>query len=670
MTQLSDLDREIAESRDRVLAAGRALLTFYEPTVGAFIRDTLATTGGAGTPPVIGKTSTSRAHLALLELYRLLVEYDRPAGHTVSETGALRDEVSTVVRALTDQHFAALTSDPGRVRESATNGVNMFTDAQVLLSSVLRQTTRPLTGVGGDIDEAVLRLWQETEQNLRAWEGGRITAGDQTHDFITLHAVRAGDALGLARAQPQQWWPELGVRIRRSILVQLGRQSAGITSQFDPAELAFSVALLHRFQLPDYRPLTDRSLVVIAEEQTDDGSWPTSRLISYGGPQQLFVASFEVALTLSELLISQLDRGEHGNVDALLGVLRKTLQLVDNTFMRVGDRAGWCNDRARSPGRLESWATAVVLLFLIRYHDALVRLRQERVLLGYEVTAGTRRDIPWPDLALSLGVLTAPDPGHLERISDPTDDGTLSVAIRRHFVEPIVTHPVQRPAATSLLLPGPPGTRKTSLVQLVAKALDWPLLTLTPSDFLRRGNRDFHDVALDDVLNDLMRLRRVVILLAQCEDALRRPRGAGSFGGRNLATGLLSRLNQLRRNQWVLIFAAPNETRDNLDPSATRADRFDFIQEMHNPPLTAQRRYFRSRMPQAAAQTVLERALSDYAGRVRANHDGARTEVTFALLDQLMSRIRADESLLERGQLPRLIEQLADPGPPPLPAGE
>lgn len=666
MTQPSDLDREISESFDRVLAAGRALLTFYDPERGAFIRDTVATTGAV---PTIGKTSTCRAFIALAELYRLLAEYDHPTPHPVSPTGALRDELATVLQDLTDRHFAALADDPSLVRESASNGFNMFTDAQVLLSAVLRQTTRPLTGAGGDLDDAALALWQDIEANLRAWKGGRITGGDQTHDFITLHAVRAGDAFGLARRTPQQWWPELGIRIRRSILVQLGRHSAGITSQFDPAELAFSVVLLHRFKSPDYRPLTDRSLAVIAEQQTADGSWPTSRLISYGGPQQLFVASYEVALTLAELLISKIDRGDHNSVDALLDVLRRTLQLVDNTFMHAGVRTGWCNDRARSPGRLESWATAVVLLFLIRYHDALVRLRQERVLLGYEVTTGPRRDLPWPDLALALGVLTDPDERHLQRISDPTDAGTLSEAIGRHFVQPIITSPVQRPSYTSLLLPGPPGTRKTSLVELVARALDWPLLTLTPTDFLRQTNRDFTDLTLDEVFNDLMRLRRVVVLLAQCEDVLRRPAGRESPGGRTLGAGLLSRLNQLRRNRWVLIFATPNEPRDALDPAATRADRFDFIQEMHNPPLKAQRRYYKSRMPDPAMQTALERALSDYAGRGRNTHASAQSEVTFVLLDQLMSRLRSDQRLLDSGLLLRLIEELAVSGPPTLPLG-
>ncbi|GGK76810.1 AAA family ATPase [Mangrovihabitans endophyticus] len=668
MTQPSDLDREIAESLDRVLAAGRALLTFYDPHRGAFVRDTVAT--GSDSAPVIGKTSTCRAFIALVELHRLLTEHEQPTPHEASPVGALRDEISPVIKELAEGHFAALAVDEARVRQSESNGYNMFTDAQLLLSTVLLQTARPITGVGADLDEPAAAVWQDAETKLRRWQGGRITDRDQTHDFITLHAVRAGDAAGLARGSGQQWWPELGTRIRNSILVQLGRHSAAITSQFDPAELAFSVALLHRFESPDYRPLTKRSLAVIAELQTSDGSWPTSRLISYGGPQQLFVASFEVALTLAELLISEIHRGEHGNVEVLLRVLRNTRDLVDNTFMHAGPRNGWCNDRVRSPGRLESWATAVVLLFLIRYHDALVRLRQERVLARYDVTPAGSGEFPWPDLALALGVLTRPAEHFLDRISDPTEAGNLAARIHRHFVEPITTSPVLRPGPTSLLLPGPPGTRKTSLVELVARTLDWPILTLTPTDFVQHANRDFADRTLDEIFNDLMRLRRVVVLVAQCEDVLRRPYGRASLTGRSLSSGLLGRLHQLRANKWVLVVVAPNERREDLDSRATRADSFDFVQEMHNPPLKAQRRYYKSRMPDPARQTALERALSDYAGRGRDNTETDRSEVTFALLDEVMDRMNADEGLLDSGRLLALIQRLAVSGPPNLTAGD
>ncbi|MEU8820071.1 AAA family ATPase [Actinoplanes sp. NPDC048796] len=668
MTQL-ELDREIAESLDRILAAGRALLTFYEPARKAFIRDTVAVDGDDA--PVLGKTSTCRAFIALVELNRLLAEEERPTPHGVGATAALRDEIGPVIRSLADDHFGALAGNPSRVRESQSNGYNMFTDAQVLLSTVLIGNARPPVHTSADLREPMLEIWRETEERLREWEGGKITGRDPTHDFITLHAVRAGDAVGLARDAPQQWWPELSTRVRRSILVQLGRHSAGITSQFDPAELAFSVALLHRFESPDYRPIVDRSLAVIAGQQTEDGSWPSSRMISAGGgPQLLFVASFEVALTLAELLIGKLDRGDLGGIDVLLSVLRKALQLVENTFMRSGSRSGWCNDRARSPGRLESWATAVVLQFLIRYRDALVRLRQERVLSRYNVAFGHHTDFPWPDLALTLGVLTRPDEQILERVSDPTDAGNLARSLRRHFIEPVNANPVQRPAATSLLLPGPPGTRKTSLVQLVARTLDWPLLTLTPADFLRQSQRDLDVLATDSLFSDLMRLRRVVVHIAQCEDALRRPSGPESLSRRSLGNGLFNRLHQLRQNRWVLVFTSPNELREKLDPRVANSNHFDFVQEMHNPPLVAQRRYYKSRTPDPAVQTALERALSDYAGRGRNNNEPDRTEVTFALLDDLMGRIKEDSRLRDSRVLLRLIQQLAVSGPPDLPLDE
>jgi hypothetical protein len=676
VTPTDDLDRAIDEVATWIAVAGDAVLSFYDAERAGFVRDTVSPADEDG-HPVIGRTSTSRAFLALLELLRFLAE----EGSKYSRD--LRDQALAAVRQTAAEHFGALERDPDRVRTSSQNAVNMFTDSHVLMAVTALHTAGSLAiaddglsplppSVLGAMKTAAQEIWNYRQAELSEWRGGRVHRNDENHDFVTLHAVRAGDAFGVLDNQAPSWDPELGVRIRNSVLLQLGRNAAGITSQFDPAELAFSVALLHRFLSPDHQPITQHALQVIADEQTPDGAWPTSRLVAYGDSHLLFPASFEVALTLTDLLISQLDRDVHTNVDLLLSILSKSLRLVKNTFMADRGCRGWSNDRVRSPGRLESWATAIVLSFLVRYREALLRVRQARVLSRYEVTRPAKPSLPWPDLAPLLGRISKPNPDALTLVSDPTDTGGLRDALHRQFVAPVLDSPVGRPSKVSLLLPGPPGTRKTSMVQRLAEALGWPLLTLTPPDFLGPGGLEQFEATAAGVFRDLMRLRRVIVLFDECEDFFRkRDAGSDSAAGRTMGAfitaGMLPRLQRLHEQRWVIFVLATNAQLSELDPAVIRPGRFDFQQEMRNPPITAQRRYAEIRINDAGILRQLDRALADWAGRARPGrgHDDDQ-EITFVALDRLIDRVQSEDRELDQARLRQMIDELTKSGPPPL----
>jgi len=57
----------------------------------------------------------------------------------------------------------------------------------------------------------------------------------------------------------------------------------------------------------------------------------------------------------------------------------------------------------------------------------------------------------------------------------------------RDYVEPF--QKTGRSSKSSMILYGPPGTSKTTLAEAIAKELGWPLLTITPSDFVKDGDR-------------------------------------------------------------------------------------------------------------------------------------------------------------------------------------
>jgi transitional endoplasmic reticulum ATPase len=154
---------------------------------------------------------------------------------------------------------------------------------------------------------------------------------------------------------------------------------------------------------------------------------------------------------------------------------------------------------------------------------------------------------------------------------------------------------------------GASSTGKTTFVENVAEALGWPLVTLSPPNFLSRGGLDGFEAAADEIFRDLTRLRRAVVFFDECEDFFKRRRPkAKPRAGRNgdleerpesrtigafITAGMLPRLQQLHRRKWVLFFVATNSTIDALDAAVVRPGRFDFQQDVRHPELGAQLAY-------------------------------------------------------------------------------
>jgi SpoVK/Ycf46/Vps4 family AAA+-type ATPase len=186
------------------------------------------------------------------------------------------------------------------------------------------------------------------------------------------------------------------------------------------------------------------------------------------------------------------------------------------------------------------------------------------------------------------------------------------------YLQPISASFAGRPdGKVSLLVYGPPGTRKTTLVGSLAAELNWPLLTLSPPDFLTRGLEGL-EARAGEVFRDLERLRQVVVLFDECDEFFKR-RGDGAEHaesrtmGAFLTAGMLPRLQRLRDDRWVVFVAAMNSRLGQLDEAAIRPGRFDYLLRLDHPTPGAQRRYVR-RLQERAAEAV-RKATDDEADR-------------------------------------------------------
>lgn len=701
----ADIKAEIARVVALLSRGAEALLTFQSPA--GILRDT--STASAG---ILGRTSSHRTFEALAEARRVL----RDEGSAYAETclrlaDALAElwsvqYVPKLTQTVEDTHAYDL-------RNSSGNSVNMFTDAHLACSLAYVGTSllNPIDAT--DLEQAkALRLELASEASDRlAQDGiGKVSDNDPGHDFVTLWAVRAVDAVGHRDALPEPaWGASVGKRVRNNILQQLGWHSAGVGARFDPGELAFALPLLQRFAPDEARPLAARCIEVMAEAQTADGAWPSSRIVSPGEGSLLHITSYEVALTLATWLDQRdaLGPGDDSNsaVSArTLDVLRRAFRLAETSYTdeewersddlkdsKTSPRRGWSNDRTRGQGRVESWVTAVVVTFLARYHDVLTAQLQRQILERYETRLPHQQGRaspyrpPWPDFVRSFGPSAPfPDSSALltARISDPSELGDVGDSLAFNIVEPVLLSSNLRPRENSLsfVLPGPPGSRKTSLVASVAAALQWPLVTVSPPTFLMEG-LDGLERRAAQVFEDLTSLRRTVILFDECEELFRdrqsedngqasksfnsqglRPSAATRTAGAFITTGMLPRLQALHDRAWSVFALAFNGSITDLDAAAVRPGRFDFTLVLEYPTLEAQVRYVKQQVGEASPPLIS-------ALRVRAEtelREHRDASMQWAVLNEVIAYFKANPNV-DATQLNKAIYAFSVVRPPDLP---
>lgn len=623
-TLLEELERVL-----KLLERGaQALLTFRQPG-GAIVRDS----GGVGGEVTIGTTSAHRTIAALADACRVLTAEGRGNGTVDALTQALAETwAGYFAPPLKD--CAAVAAESGTaqadlapldvLRRSEANDLNDFTDAHLVLALSYAGTHWLPSADPAAAAAVAALLGQRLRERLLADAAmrGRVAESDPGHDFVTMWMARAADAphASFGSGPPQSWPAGMAERVRDDLLKQLGWQSAGASGRFDPAELAFSLTLLQRLAPDEARPLSGQAIEVLKSTQTSDGAWPTSRLISPGGHRLLHVASYEVALAVAAWteLQATADESQDG-IGAAYAMLARAFRLAESSLTQVTTasegvevvRRGWSNDRTRGQGAVESWATALVVTFLVRYHDLLRQSLERRILRRYDVQAFSQPAVTavWPDLPRTYrrpalpAAVTAVRDALDKRISDPSPAGTLADEITEFIIGPILSSQAERPeGAVSFLLPGPPGSRKTSLVRAMAQTLGWPLLTVSPPTFLMEG-LDGLERRAADVFADLRRLRRVVIFFDECEELFRRrdpnvtgtppaTRTVGAF----ITAGMLPRLQAVHDEARCLFAVATNAAVEQLDEAVVRPGRFDLQIPLNYPNSAAQLRYLRRKL--------------------------------------------------------------------------
>lgn len=174
------------------------------------------------------------------------------------------------------------------------------------------------------------------------------------------------------------------------------------------------------------------------------------------------------------------------------------------------------------------------------------------------------------------------------KANEPDSKNAILPQLHSWYVEPVKEHkrrdrrPWSPAPGRSLLLFGPPGTTKTTIVKSMAEGLGWPLVILSPGTFIRDGLEHVERRAID-VFKLLERLSQVVVLFDECDELFRSREHASDSDNDQLRSisafmtaSMLPKLQDLRDRERIIFVIATNYF-DQIDSAAKRIGRIDHI---------------------------------------------------------------------------------------------
>lgn|GEM_PF-2241615 len=384
--------------------------------------------------------------------------------------------------------------------------------------------------------------------------------GQTLHPFYLYYCVLALEEIRLTMGIKASggYGDKFRERLRTEVVSQISYAASSDESQFDIGALAYSLAAALRVgALKLQTPSVEKALSLIAEYQRG-GRWsnvqPNSRtavgFVHF--PPNIEIANAWLSILLLD--VNAESQASLGQIDMIMDWLRDTVN-------RVGQYQGWCSEHDYARDRIDLWVTAQVAQFLLDYR----KIRRKLVVRSTSERAGLVTVLPsslgsWDEL-------------------DPTDLGLsrnlrIKNMIEETFVVPFETEGKLR--SSSLLLYGPPGTSKTSLMKALANKLGWEFVQITPADFLSAGE-DQVEARATLLFEILKRAKDLVVLFDEVDEFLidrdLKDRPGGIF--RFMTTSMLPKLQSLK-SQGSLIFGIGTNYKERLDKAITRLGRVDY----------------------------------------------------------------------------------------------
>jgi hypothetical protein len=345
----------------------------------------------------------------------------------------------------------------------------------------------------------------------------------------------------------------------------------------------------HQALLPSITEL-EQSILELFEQQTASGIWPKYfPLFHYQEAGSNFCFTFE----LLEAVLTEFSDTENRLVAnaafvqglelAVTWCERNRLQYATRRKGKTKLYTGWNSGgfvRSLQKGQPESWATAVVHMFLWELKEVLSQHIQTRLLAKYASTTPKEALADVLDIQLWFGQ------GQGHRGLKNTLTNTIIRTFKGHTEHTLRTRKPPKGPLSALLF-GPPGTSKTQIAKAIATELGWPLIAIDPSHLLQTSLQNIY-VRAEAVFEDISDLSGVVVLFDEMDALVQTRYGKRAIDteGRFLTTYMLPKLTSLHDRGRIVFLMATN-SQEVFDDAIKRAGRFDLLLCMGPPTLRA-----------------------------------------------------------------------------------
>jgi hypothetical protein len=425
--------------------------------------------------------------------------------------------------------------------------------------------------------------------------------GASVHPFVLYHLLRAVEAAiprlvdGQAKKDLTTFSESLVNLLRRQVTALLAQDSLGIINPGEGVAIAFCAAALARCRGSENLQFVRAATNVAFKFQDSSGCWPLGRIVRENQDTELKrdlqIPTYEIAWALAEAVSGVFDSGEglaqeHFVSTCLDGLSRSVFYTASSAVQLESEMApkrGWCSDHAFGKPIIESWTSATVLQAILSFQTFSFAVERQAVLQSFGfVSPG---DAGWPKWQ-RWAIYKAE--------SEPEEDAQILNYLDRVIVQSIAASPGSTPSAgsrnVSLLLFGPPGTAKTTVVKSLADGLKWPLVSLSPGNFIERG-LEYIEAQAKMVFDRLLRLSRVVVLFDECDELFRdRKPTAATDQVRNITAfvtaSMLPKLQDLHDRGRILFVICTNHL-ESMDPAIKRGGRIDHLVGVGPPDRTA-----------------------------------------------------------------------------------
>ncbi len=347
---------------------------------------------------------------------------------------------------------------------------------------------------------------------------------------------------------------------------------------FDAAELVFSLEGLLICKNPNSNvDLLQTVFDVITRRQSSNPYWrPLKPFVTNAQGFALLPISVEIANSLLRIIESTPEGLEPDCAKEIPIFKRYTSWVCGRLTSCVPktikiDLFGWQSEHTNTPGRIQPWETSQIVMYLCGYRSLLQKHLAMRCLDAVGLISKVpERDASKTSLSASDywdGVAAARETNQFSQVCAELKDGL------------ILPRDAKKPTEEkySYLLYGPPGTGKTTLVEEVAKALNWKFVEISPSDFVNSGESQVEMrakmifLALEEQSKTVILFDEIDRLILDRESPLYLQQG-DMF--QFMTPSMLPKLRSLHDKGSVIFFINTNYE-ERIDNAAVRPGRID-----------------------------------------------------------------------------------------------